>query len=147
VRKSGGSGKSNIFLVAPKYQIVANGAYQAKWGINFGGNLVTRQGYAEPFFQSNVTTGDSLGRKDVLLTSTVGAFRLPAVTSLDARIEKKFTFGTANIALDFDVFNLLNSGTILGKQYDARLTGATGFGNVLEIMNPRIARLGARFSF
>ena len=147
VRKSGGSGKSNIFLVAPKYQITANGAWQGPWGLNFGGNLVTRQGYAEPFFRSNVVTGDSLGRKDVLLTKTVEAFRLPAVSSLDARVEKKFTFGSASFAFDFDVFNILNSGTILGKQYDARLSGATGFGNVLEIMNPRIARLGARFTF
>jgi hypothetical protein len=147
VRKSGGSGKSNIFLVAPKYQIVANGSYQGPWGFNFGANLVARQGYAEPFFQSNVSTGDPLGRKEVLLTQTVDDFRLPAVTSLDGRIEKRFTFGSAHIALAFDVFNVLNSGTVLGKQYDARLTGATGFGNVLEIMNPRIARLGARFTF
>jgi hypothetical protein len=147
VRKAGGSGKSNIFLVAPKYQIVANGSYQARWGFNFGANLVARQGYAEPFFQSNVNTGDPLGLKEVLLVSSVDQFRLPAVTSLDGRIEKRFSFGTAHIALTFDVFNVLNSGTILGKQYDARLTGPTGFGNVLEIMNPRIARLGARFTF
>jgi hypothetical protein len=62
-------------------------------------------------------------------------------------VEKKFTFGKAAVALDFDVFNVLNSGTVLGNQYDARLSGATGFGQVLEIMNPRIARLGARFTF
>jgi len=147
VRSAAGSGKSNAYLVAPKYQIVANGAYEARWGLNFGANLVTRQGYAEPFFRSQVTTGDPLGRKTVLLVGNVDDFRLPTVTSLDGRIEKKFTFGRAGIMLDFDVFNVLNSGTILGKQYDARLTGATGFGNVLEIMNPRIARLGARFTF
>ena len=74
-------------------------------------------------------------------------FRLPAVTSLDARIEKGFKFGSSKLSLDFDVFNLLNSGTVLGRQYDLRLTGPTGFGNTLEIMNPRIARLGARFTF
>ena len=147
VRRSAGSGKSNSYLVAPKYQIVANGAYQGPWGLNFAGNLVTRQGYAEPFFRSNVVTGDPLGRKTVLLVDNVDDFRLPAVTSLDARIEKKFTFGKAAIALDFDVFNVLNSGTVLGNQYDSRLTGPTGFGQVLEIMNPRIARLGARFFF
>ena len=28
-----------------------------------------------------------------------------------------------------------------------RLTGATGFNQTLEIMNPRILRLGARFTF
>ena len=83
----------------------------------------------------------------MLLVSQVDQFRLPAVTSLDGRVEKRFTFGATHVALDFDVFNLLNAGTVLGKQYDARLTGATGFDNTLEIMNPRIARLGLRFTF
>ena len=148
VRKAAGSGKSNIYLVAPQYQFVANGSYEGPWGLNFGANLVTRQGYAEPFFQSNVAAGDPLGRKTVLLVNQVDAFRLPSVTSLDGRIEKRFTFGSStHLALDFDVFNVLNSGTVLGKQYDARLTGATGFNQTLEIMNPRIARLGARFTF
>lgn len=147
VRKAAGSGKSNAYLVAPKFQIVANGTYDGPWGINFGGNLVTRQGYAQPYFRSNVVTGDPLGRKTVMLVDNVDDFRLPSVTSLDGRVEKKFTFGKAAVALDFDVFNILNSGTVLGNQYDARLTGPTGFGQVLEIMNPRIARLGARFFF
>jgi len=147
VRRSDGSGKSNIYLVSPKYQIVANGLYQGPWGMNFGANLVAREGYTQPFFMSQVTTGDPLGRKDVLLVNNIDDFRLPAVTSLDTRIEKKFTFGRAAIALDFDVFNVLNAGTTLEKQYDARLSGPTGFGSVLEIMNPRIARLGARFVF
>jgi len=77
----------------------------------------------------------------------VDAYRLPAVTSLDGRVEKKLMFGSAKVAVDIDVFNVLNLGTVLGKQYDARLTGATGFGQVLEIMNPRIIRLGVRFIF
>ena len=94
-----------------------------------------------------MTTGDPLGRKTVLLVNQVDAFRLPAVSSLDGRIEKRFNFGSTHFALDFDVFNVLNAGTILGKQYDARLTGATGFDKTLEIMNPRIARLGVRFTF
>ena len=37
-----------------EYQFVANGSYEGPWGLNFGANLVTRQGYAEPFFQSSV---------------------------------------------------------------------------------------------
>jgi hypothetical protein len=77
----------------------------------------------------------------------VDDFRLPTVTLLDGRLEKKFIFGGAKVAVDFDVFNLLNAGTVLGKQYDARLTGPTGFGQTLEIMNPRIARIGVRFLF
>jgi hypothetical protein len=77
----------------------------------------------------------------------VDDFRLPAVSSLDGRIEKRLHFGKTYVALDFDVFNVLNSGTLLGKQYDARATGATGYDQTLEIMNPRIARLGVRFTF
>jgi len=147
VRQSTGSGKSGIYMVAPQYQFIANGTYDAFWGIMVGANLVTRQGYAEPFYFSNVPTGDPLGRKNVLIVQHADDFRLPSVTSFDLRAEKKFTFGTAKIAFDFDVFNLFNAGTVLGRQYDARLSGPTGFNQVLEIMNPRIARLGLRFTF
>ncbi len=147
VRASTGSGKSGIYMVAPAYQIIANGLYDAMWGVSLSANLVARQGYAEPFFQSNVATGDPLGHKTVLLVPQVDDFRLPTVTTLDGRVEKKFTFGGAKLAIDFDVFNLLNAGTVLGKQYDVRLTGPTGFGQALEIMNPRVARVGVRFTF
>jgi hypothetical protein len=147
LRASTGSGKSGIYMVAPSYQFVANGLYDIIWGVSVSANLVVRQGYAEPYFQSDVATGDPLGHKTVLLVPHVDDYRLPSVTSLDGRVEKTFKFGISKIALDFDVFNVLNSGTVLGQQYDTRLTGPTGFGSTLEIMNPRIARLGVRFNF
>jgi Carboxypeptidase regulatory-like domain len=142
-----GTGQSSVFMVAPKYQFAIDGVLDLPFGIDLAGSLVTRPGYAELFFRSNVDTGDPLGLKTVLLTSAVDAFRLPAVSLLNARLEKKFTFGTAKIAIDFDVFNALNADTVLGKQYDARMTGVFPFGQVLEIMNPRIARLGFRLVF
>jgi hypothetical protein len=40
-----------------------------------------------------------------------------------------------------------NSSTVLGRQYDIRRTGPTGFNQILEIMNPRILRLGGRVNF
>jgi hypothetical protein len=147
VRATTSSSGNGVYMVAPAYQISANGSYQVIWGVSIAASLISRQGYAEPFFQSNVATGDPLGRKTVLLVNQVDAFRLPAVTSLDGRLEKQFTFGSAKLAIDFDLFNVLNAATVLSRQYDARLTGATGFGNTLEIMNPRVARLGLRFTF
>ena len=63
-------------------QLANAAALAATIGLNFGANMVTRQGYAEPFFQSNVVAGDPLGRKTVLLVSQVDDFRLPSVTSL-----------------------------------------------------------------
>jgi hypothetical protein len=148
VTQTGGSGKSGIFMVLPKYQFIANGMYQGPWGVNLGANWLLRQGYAEPFNRSSVATGDPLSnRKRVLVVSDVGKFRLPAVSSLDVRIEKAFKIQRSTIALDLDVFNIGNVATVLGRQYDIRLSGPTGFNQVLEIMNPRIARVGVRFNF
>lgn len=154
VTETSGSGKSNIFMVLPHYQFIATGMYQWRWGINLAANGLFRQGYAMPFFASAVATGDPNGQpptvlefKDVLVVNDVGRFRLGAVKSVDARLEKAFTVGRANVAADLDVFNLTNRPTPLGRQYDLRLTGPTGFNQVLEVMNPLIIRLGARVAF
>jgi hypothetical protein len=148
VTQTAGSGKSGIYMVLPQYQVIANGMYQGPWGLNFGANWMLRQGYAAPYFRSQVATGDPLANaKNVLITDDVGKFRLPAMSSLDIRIEKAIKIQRANIALDLDIFNVGNSATVLGRQYDLRLTGATGFNKTLEIMNPRILRVGARLNF
>ncbi|HMF95867.1 MAG TPA: TonB-dependent receptor [Vicinamibacterales bacterium] len=147
VRQADGSGKTAVYMVAPAYQFVANAAYVARWGIDIAASLVRREGYAEPFYQSDVATGDPLGHKTVMIVTHADDHRLPAVTTFDLRAGKTFNFGGAKVAADFDVFNLFNSGTILARQYDVRLTGPTGFGQTLEVMNPRIARIGVRFYF
>jgi len=149
VRQTGGSGKSGIYLVYPKYQFIANGLYQGPWGIDFGMNMVTRQGYAQPWHRTQVpVTGDYFSRtKTVAVFDDVGDNRLPTVTSFDARVSKRFNWSRVNFNFDFDMFNLFNSDTVLGRQYDLRRTGATGFDKTLEIMNPRIFRLGVRVGF
>jgi hypothetical protein len=141
-----GSGKSQIYLTAPTYQFVANGYYQGPWGINFGGNFVLRQGYTQMFFSNDVGTSDPVySTKDVLVAAdSTGKYRLPAVRSFDARIEKMFTFDRTRVALDFDIFNVLNHGTVLGRIYDV---SSSRFNEVAEVMNPRIARFGVRVQF
>jgi hypothetical protein len=148
VTRSGGSGKSNIFQLLPSYQLIATGMYQARYGIDLGFNYNLRQGFGQPWFQSRVSTPDDYftTRKNVLLTNVDG-HRLPTVQTFDIRVGKAMKIQRANINVDLDVFNLFNSGTVLGRQFDRRLTGPTGFNQVLEIMNPRIARIGARFNF
>jgi hypothetical protein len=148
IRSSGGSGKSSIYTVLPKYQIILTGLYQAPFGINLGANVNTRQGYAMPFNRSKVSTAaDPLAsQKTVLITPAfdVTAFRLPTVTEFDARVGKEFKFSRARFNIDLDVFNLLNNNTVLGRQYDARVST---YNQVREIQNPRIARIGVRFNF
>jgi hypothetical protein len=144
VRQTDGSGQSSIYMLAPTYQFVGSGLWQGPWAINVAVSAVIRQGYAEPFYASGVATGDPLGPKNVLVAPSVDSFRLPTVTSLDGRLEKTFRFGPAFVAIDLDVFNLLNADTTLGKEYDVR---ATNFDQTLQIMNPRMTRLGVRFRF
>jgi hypothetical protein len=69
------------------------------------------------------------------------------VVSLDVRVGKVFRLRDSELAFDVDVFNVLNKGTVLGRQYDVTATGSTGFNQPLEIMNPRLVRLGVRFRF
>ncbi len=124
VRSSGGSGKSGIFQVLPKYQFIATGLYQAKWGINLAANLVARQGFAMQYNRTLVDTnalfpvGDANApRKTVFLLDEAGDERLPGVTSLDLRLGKEFAFNRARFNIDLDLFNALNTSTILGRQY------------------------------
>jgi hypothetical protein len=147
VTQSGGSGKSSIYQLLPLYQFIATGLYQAKYGIDIGFNYNLRQGFGQPWYRSNVATGDYFGTNKSVLVTDVGKHRLSTVNQLDLRVGKAVRVQRANFHVDLDFFNLFNADTTLGRQYDLRRTGATGFNQVLEIMNPRIMRLGARFNF
>jgi hypothetical protein len=144
---SGGSGKSGIYQLLPLYQFTATGMYPAPYGIDLGVNLTNRQGFGQPWYRSNVKTSDFFGSNKSVLVTDVGQHRLPTVTSLDFRVGKEIKVQRTTFNIDVDIFNLFNSGTVLGRQYDLRRTGPTGFDQVLEIMNPRILRIGGRFNF
>jgi len=145
IRSSAGSGKTNLYVVPAKWQIIANGMWQGPWGLNFGGNVVGRQGYSRLYYSSQEPSVDPVeGSKDVIVSSSADQFRLPSLWSVDARVEKAIKLQRLNVMLDLDLFNIFNAGTTLRQQYDV---SAGTFNNVLEIMNPRIARLGARITF
>jgi Carboxypeptidase regulatory-like domain len=148
VVRSTGSGKSNIYQLLPTYQFIATGLYQAPYGIDLGFNWNLRQGFGQPWFRSRVATaGDAFSATKTVLVTDVSEHRLPKAQTLDFRVGKNQKIGRTAVNFDLDIFNLLNSGTVLGRQYDLRLTGVTGFNQILEVMNPRIMRVGLRFSF
>ena len=148
VRETTGSGKSGIFMIVPSYQFLANGLWQGPWGINVAGSVLSRQGFGMPYFSNDVSTPDPVKPlKDVLVVDDIDKHRLPTMTTLDLRVEKTLSFRGAQFALDADLFNVMNSATVLRRQYDVKATGTRGFDTVLEILNPRILRLGLRVSF
>ena len=107
-----------------------------------------RQGYAEPFFRSRVTTNDPLvPNKNVLLIADADEFRLDAVQHVrHPRWRRCSSSGRRASRSTSTSSTSFNNATVLGKQYDCASPGRR-YNNVLEIMNPRIARLGARFFF
>ena len=146
ITSTSGSGQSDVFFLTPKYQFVANGLYQAPLGINVAANLLVRQGYGQPYYER--VRAPREGFKSVLLVPDVGAHRLPAIRSLDLRIGKEFRVNEVTLNIDLDWFNILNAGTVLGRQYDTGAAeGLTGPGRTLEIMNPSLLRLGLRLAF
>ena len=146
VTGTAGSGKSEIYLILPKYQMSAQGLYQFNYGINVAGSLNLRQGYGMPYFEPVESADPTLPEKRVLLVDPED-HRLPTVALFDLRAEKAFAFGTRELTVSADLFNLFNSSTVLGRQYDITATGNTGFNQPLEIMNPRLLRFGVRFQF
>ena len=148
ITRSSGSGKTNFFFVSPKFQFVANGIYQAPYGINIAANLLIRQGFGQPYFEEVSTSDPVAPLKSVLLSTDVGADRLPAVKSLDLRVGKELRFDQVTINVDLDWFNVFNASTILKRQFDVGTApGDTGPGSIQEILNPSIVRFGVRFGF
>jgi len=147
VTSTTGSGKSEIYMILPRYQFAASGMYQMPWGINVAANLIAREGYGKPYFETVESADPTLPEKRVLLVNPRDE-RLEGITTLDLRLEKAFEVGRAGeLSFTGDIFNLFNSSTVLGRQYDVTATGNTGFDRPLEIMNPRLLRLGLRWAF
>jgi hypothetical protein len=146
VNAAGGSGKSSIYMVQPKYQIIANGVYQLPWAIDVGASYLLRQGFPMPW---NWTTSggfsDTLGStKALLLVPEFGQARLPAAQTLDFRVGKQVKLKNVAMNFDLDIFNIFNSATVLGRQYSKQSAKYT---QIAEIMQPRIMRLGLRINF
>ena len=145
---SRGSGQEEFYFVLPKYQFVANGLVQGPWGINVGANLLIRQGLAQPFYARQDTFDPVAPLKFVLVTPDVGDNRLPTVRSLDLRLSKELRFSGTTVNVDLDWFNVGNESTVLKRQFDiTAAAGPTGPGQTLEIMSPRVLRVGLRVSF
>jgi len=139
--RSGGSGKGDIFYNA-RWQLNANGFYQLPAGFEVGANLFGRQGYVEPLIFQVSAGGD--GNVRALATPELDDVRYPNLWDLDLRIANTITVSKVRLLLSGDLFNVLNSGTVLSK--NRNLTSGA-FGTINEIISPRILRIGVKFQF
>jgi hypothetical protein len=64
---------------------------------------------------------------------------------VDVRASKTFILrGTHRIGIYADIFNLMNANTVLSRQDQQQLLTAN---NVLEVLAPRVMRLGVKYTF
>ena len=68
---------------------------------------------------------------------------LSRLTQMDARVTKTFRFGKARVLGMIDIYNLANSGTVLG----ANTQYPTNYRNATAILPGRLVKFGAQFDF
>jgi hypothetical protein len=122
------------------WQYKALGSYELPYGVGVSASVRVTKG--EPYGRTLEVRGLTQGTF-TLTVEPQGTFFYPVVRLLDLRLSKSFRVGTGRLEGLLDVFNINNSPAILSSNNQ---TGA-GFGNVLTTVNPRIARLGVRWSF
>ncbi len=149
----GYSSKSYLFINS-HWQFNVTGLYQFPLGINLGANFFGRQGY--PFLPYvRVRTRDVADSRPLILIGKVGDYRLDNLYQLDLRLEKAFQIGPITVTPAAEVFNVINSSTVLQRYsrvgtFDNRsgeLSTDDLFATVQEAQSPRILRLGIRMSF
>jgi len=120
-----------------------SGIYQLPWGINLGGTVNARQGFA---FIPNIISPprpNGLGAIRMML-EPYATSRYDSLTLIDLKAEKRINISKLTLNASVDVFNLMNSNTVL-----ARVTtqNAATANRVTEVTGPRVLRFGLRFTF
>lgn len=138
--------KGNVFI-SSGWSYAFTGLYQIAperpWGFNVAASVHGREGYPIRYTQRLFRATVNSGRPTYIpVTSDTGRFEYPDVHVLDLRVEKDFTIRDLGLTLGVDVFNALNEPYVLQRQL---VLNRPNSDHVVEVLSPRIIRLGARF--
>jgi hypothetical protein len=132
-------GREHVYLNRG-WSFNVNGLYQVSpdktWGFDLSTNIFGRQGFPAPLFRS--AEG---GRVPVL---DIDRFRYDSPVIVDLQAAKTIIVGNTPVRLSIEAFNFFNNQTVM--QRDLNLDQAQP-GQRLEVLQPRVIRLGARFTF
>jgi len=138
---SSGNSAGSVFINA-KWQVNANGMYQAPLGIEIAGSLFGRQGYPWPLFRTQALGADS--GLSVLVTPQIDTFRYDNVWDTDLRIARTLKVRSVSVRLIGDVFNVANANTVLIRNNNVL---STAFNTIGQNLSPRIFRAGLVVGF
>jgi len=111
-------------------------------------------GRIQQFSSSDLNTTGLSSTYRRLLIAPRGTYSLPALTQLDLRLEKAFTFAGDKIGIYADLQNILNRGTVtnvITRPQSVTLPDGSvfplPFNTPATVQDPRQIRIGARWSF
>ena len=127
-----------------------SGSYRLPYGVQLGAFLQSKigvLGQRTTVFRATDPDGGTPLRQLSTVTLRMdpyGAQKGPAINVLDLRLGKEFSLSRGSrVEFDFDLFNLLNSSAPLAMTFQAGPT----FRYATDVVPPRVARVGLRYSF
>ncbi len=121
-----------------------SGLFQFPWGINAAANY---NGHTSFPLNTNIVSGNrtgSLGTATVYL-QPFNTLRYATLHQLDVHVDKTLGFGKQRrVALNFDLFNIMNNNVILGQTTRQNTSTAN---NITTLLAPRVARFGVKVNF
>lgn len=144
------------FPAERKHQFKLQGQFQGPWGINFSGYYRYLDGTRWTRIIRSVDLGLSLPQGTVsIYAEKRGTEKLPGWSMLDLRLEKVLNlpgkFGFVGLFVDcFNVFNVNTTtslNTISSRAYTIVNKQQVKYGETTGITDPRIFRLGFRYTF
>jgi hypothetical protein len=123
------------------YKVV--GRYVMPWEIGFSGSWKVQSGFN---YARTISVNMPIEGARTIRVQPIDSNRYPSVAILDLRLDKAFEMGKfGRISPMLDVFNIMNSG--VPTTVRTTNTATAPFNEVTGILNPRVIRLGVRFSF
>ena len=141
----GGGGGSNLggIPINAKWIAKLNGSYRLPFEVNVAATADLRQGY--PFLQAiNIASRPNRAPAIAVLLDPVGDVRFTNFATMDFRVDKVFNVRGMRLQPSFDMFNVFNSNTVMGRRTNQNAANAN---QVFGILAPRIARIGMMVTF
>jgi hypothetical protein len=117
------------------------GSYVFNFGFNVGAFIRYQSG--EPFARSIESQRRMNQGWEVVRFEERGAQRYDSVFTLDLRIAQRFSLGPTELEIMVDGFNLTNENTTLDMGHEVNAS----YGDIYQILPPRIFRVGVKYSF
>ncbi len=125
-----------------------NFLYQLPWGFSFAGFANVREGaalwkYIQIYAKERAEKG--IGGWTAIAVEEYGKSRLPNFYNLDISLAKEFVIGGyGRLTLQVDAFNVFNYGHTLDQIYRVN---HPRYGDITQILNPRVIRFGVRYRY